>query len=37
MQDAVDLRRKVMMDGTETLMEFTVARVKLRTFPEGRL
>ena len=37
MQDAVNLRRKVMVDGTETLMEFTVARVKPGTFLEGRL
>ena len=37
MQDAVNLRRKVMVDSTETLMEFTVARVKPGTFPEGRL
>ena len=37
MQDAVNLRRKVMVDGAETLMEFTVARVKPGTFPEGRL
>lgn len=37
MQEAVNLRRKVMVNGAETLMEFTVARVKPGTFPEGRL
>lgn len=37
MQDPANLRRKVMVDGEETLMVFTVCRVKPGTYNEGRL
>lgn len=37
MQDAVHMRRKVMVDGEETLMVFTILRVKPGTYTEGRL
>tara|TARA_B100000530_G_C15899789_1_gene464882 strand:- start:240 stop:1169 length:930 start_codon:yes stop_codon:yes gene_type:complete len=37
MQDPAHLRRKVIVDGKETLMVFTVLRAKPGTYPEGRL
>ncbi|MBO88985.1 MAG: hypothetical protein CMP14_05645 [Rickettsiales bacterium] len=37
MQDPAHLRRKVTVNGKETLMVFTVLRVKPGTFTEGRL
>lgn len=37
MQDAVHMRRKVTVNGEETLMGFTILRVKPGTFTEGRL
>lgn len=37
MQDAVHMRRKVMVNGEETLMIFTILRVKPGTYTEGRL
>ena len=37
MQDPAHLRRKVMVNGEETLMVFTVCRVRPGTYNEGRL
>ena len=37
MQDAVHMRRKVMVNGEETLMVFTILRAKPGTYTEGRL
>jgi hypothetical protein len=37
MQDPANLRRKVMVNGEETLMVFTVCRVNPGTYNEGRL
>ena len=37
MQDTAHLRRKVIVNGEETLMVFTVCRVKPGTYNEGRL
>ena len=37
MQDAVHMRRKVMVNGEETLMLFTILRAKPGTYTEGRL
>ena len=37
MQDTAHLRRKVIVNGEETLMMFTVCRVKPGTYNEGRL